>query len=150
VVYQELAGVADVTLLEPLAYEEMVRELYHADLVVSDSGGLQEEAPAMGKRVLVLRNATERPEGVLAGVADLIGTDSRDVFRAIDTALLAKTGRVARSSPYGDGRASGRIADFLLGRPVEEFRETVSEPLRMDIQMTPADGANLSLSPRGV
>jgi UDP-N-acetylglucosamine 2-epimerase (non-hydrolysing) len=129
VVYRELTGVAGVTLLKPLAYEEMVRELYLADLVVSDSGGLQEEAPAMGKRVLVLRNTTERPEGVLAGVADLIGTDCRDVFSAMDVALLARSGRVARSSPYGDGRAAERIADFLLGRPVKEFRETISEPL---------------------
>jgi UDP-N-acetylglucosamine 2-epimerase len=133
VVYQELAGVAEVSLIDPLAYEEMVRELYHADLVVSDSGGLQEEAPAMGKRVLVLRNATERPEGVLAGVTDLIGTDRHEVFRAIDTALLAKSGRVARSSPYGDGKAATRIADFLLGEQVEEFSETVCEPMHVDM-----------------
>jgi UDP-N-acetylglucosamine 2-epimerase (non-hydrolysing) len=129
VVRQQLSGIPEVDLVDPLPYEAMVRELYHADLVVSDSGGIQEEAPSLGKRVLVLRYATERPEGVRAGVADLIGTDAREVFRAIDSALKNETGRIARVSPYGDGKAAMRIADFLLGQAVEQFHEAGSEPL---------------------
>ncbi|HLI03234.1 MAG TPA: UDP-N-acetylglucosamine 2-epimerase, partial [Terracidiphilus sp.] len=72
------------------------------------------------KRVLVLRNTTERPEGVEAGVAELIGTDEEAVFRAIDLALKNESGRIARISPYGDGKASARIADFMLGRRVRD------------------------------
>ncbi len=119
-VRRALAKTPQVRLIAPLAYEEMVRELYYADVLATDSGGLQEEAPALGKRVLVLRNTTERPEGVEAGVAELIGTDEEAVFRAIDLALKNESGRIARISPYGDGKASARIADFLLGRRVRD------------------------------
>jgi UDP-N-acetylglucosamine 2-epimerase (non-hydrolysing) len=121
VVRKHLRDIAQVTLHPPLAYVEMVREICRADLLVSDSGGIQEEAPALGKRVLVLRQKTERPEGVLAGVAELIGTDPEKVFHSIDSALRSRSGRVVNASPYGDGKASARIADSLLGLPVEEF-----------------------------
>lgn len=136
VVSKKLATIPEVTLTDPLGYEEIVRELYLADLVVTDSGGLQEEAPAFGKRVLVLRNTTERPEGVEAGVADLIGTDKDTIFRAINSALRMKAGRIACTSPYGDGKAALRIADFLMGRPAEEFCENTSSPLITSMMAT--------------
>ena len=77
------------------------------------------EAPAWGKRILVLRNTNERPEGVDAGVEELIGTDAEDVLCALDQALFSQSGRVAKTCAYGDGMAATRIADSLMGQPVE-------------------------------
>ncbi|MEB3321624.1 MAG: UDP-N-acetylglucosamine 2-epimerase (non-hydrolyzing) [Synechococcaceae cyanobacterium] len=112
-------------LTEPLDYDRLVAAMRGCTLLLTDSGGLQEEAPALGKPVLVLRRTTERPEAVEAGTARLIGTDS--------AAIVAETGRLlddpeaygamARAhNPFGDGQASGRIVEaarrFLAGRPV--------------------------------
>jgi UDP-N-acetylglucosamine 2-epimerase (non-hydrolysing) len=104
----------------PLDYPSFVAALSRADLILTDSGGVQEEAPALGKRVLVLRDTTERPEGVAAGVAELVGTDeARIVSRA--RALLGETSPTV--SPYGDGRAAARIVEVLktgtLSEPFE-------------------------------
>lgn len=112
-----LAGHDRIHLVEPLDYLDLVAALRGARLVLTDSGGIQEEAPAFGTPVLVLREVTERPEGVEAGVARLVGTD-RD--RILDEALPllrdpeihAAMARV--SNPYGDGRAGERIADILV------------------------------------
>jgi UDP-N-acetylglucosamine 2-epimerase (non-hydrolysing) len=108
-----LRGRPRVHLVAPLDYPDFVRALLQADVILTDSGGVQEEAPALGKRVLVMRETTERPEGIEAGAAELVGTDvDRIVGRA--GALLDGEGcRHAVVSPYGDGRASERIVEVL-------------------------------------
>jgi UDP-N-acetylglucosamine 2-epimerase (non-hydrolysing) len=120
-----LAGVAGALLLEPLDYEEFIHSMKLADLVVTDSGGIQEEAPALGKPVLVMRTTTERPEAVEAGTAKLIGTNSDDIVSGIETLLddRVEYASMQRSvSPFGDGHASARIVSDLrrrLGLPYE-------------------------------
>ena len=105
-----------ILLLEPLSYVPFVRIMKESFLVVTDSGGLQEEAPSLGKPVLVLRNETERPEAVEAGTVRLVGTD-RDAIVEEMTKLLtdeaAYTAMAEAVNPYGDGRASSRIADAI-------------------------------------
>jgi UDP-N-acetylglucosamine 2-epimerase (non-hydrolysing) len=106
-------------LIEPVDYVEFVHLMNRAHLILTDSGGVQEEAPSLGKPVLVLRDVTERPEGVEAGTARLVGTD-RERIVAVASELLesrAAYDRMANAvSPYGDGRASERIADALADR----------------------------------
>ena len=111
-VYRMLSGCPNIVLTEPLDYVSFVDLLRHSYIVMTDSGGVQEESPSLGKPVLVLRDKTERPEAVAAGTASLVGTD----VRAINTAaglLLDDAAEYARRSrihnPYGDGRASERI-----------------------------------------
>lgn len=118
-----LGGHDRVTLLEPMSYVPFVRLMKTSYVVVTDSGGLQEEAPSLGKPVLVLRNETERPEAIEAGTVRLVGT-SRERVAAELTRLLTDEAAYAEMSgalnPYGDGRASERIADaiaFDLGLP---------------------------------
>jgi UDP-N-acetylglucosamine 2-epimerase (non-hydrolysing) len=107
-----LADRPRIHLIAPLDYPDFVRTLDAAALVLTDSGGVQEEAPALGKRTLVLRETTERPEGIAAGAAELVGTDEeRIVARA--TALLDGANPTKVTSPYGDGRASTRIVEVL-------------------------------------
>ena len=123
-VVRKNAGIPNVTLVEPLDYLELVRLMRRARLILTDSGGIQEEAPTFGKPVLVLREKTERPEGVEAGLAALVGTDEeRIVARA--SALLAdpaaRRAMTGRLNPYGDGLASERIASVLAGRPFAPF-----------------------------
>ena len=112
-----LGGHPRITLTEPLAYPELVRAMRDARFILTDSGGIQEEAPAVAKPVLVLRNATERPEAVELGVAEVVGTETEAVLAACRR-LLTDAGHYARMargvSPYGDGRAAGRIRDALL------------------------------------
>jgi UDP-N-acetylglucosamine 2-epimerase (non-hydrolysing) len=100
-------------------YLDLVAALKHASLVLTDSGGIQEEAPTFGTPVLVLRGVTERPEGVDAGVAELVGTDRRLIVER-GAAKLAEGRPAETTNPYGDGRAGQRIADIvassLLGR----------------------------------
>ena len=101
-------------LTEPLDYDRLVAAMRGATLLLTDSGGLQEEAPALGKPVLVLRRTTERPEAVDAGTAKLIGTDSADILR--ETALLLESPEaydaMARAhNPFGDGQASARVLE---------------------------------------
>jgi UDP-N-acetylglucosamine 2-epimerase len=105
-----------VTLLEPLGYQEFVRVLDSSCLVMTDSGGVQEEAPALGKPVLVLRDKTERPEGVVVGAARLVGTDTSTVLHEAETLLHDSSAymRMARAvSCYGDGRATERVVGAL-------------------------------------
>lgn len=106
-----------VNLIEPPDYLDFVKLMEEAHLVMTDSGGVQEEAPALGLPVLVLRRTTERPEGVDAGTAKLIGTNREDIVREASTLLSDASAYVAMSkaaNPYGDGRASERIAEALL------------------------------------
>jgi UDP-N-acetylglucosamine 2-epimerase (non-hydrolysing) len=116
-----LADHPRISLTEPLDYFDLVAALRGASLVLTDSGGIQEEAPTFGVPVLVLRGVTERPEAVEAGVAELVGTDRRLIVQRSLALLAAGTPRAARPNPYGDGRAGERIADILLadllGRP---------------------------------
>jgi UDP-N-acetylglucosamine 2-epimerase (non-hydrolysing) len=116
VVIPELGGAAGVHLREPLDYLSIVRELDACDLVLSDSGGLQEEAPALGKPVLILRQDTERPEAVEAGVARLVGTRPSAIVAAVAALLddpVTYAAMARTSSPFGDGRASHRVVDAL-------------------------------------
>jgi UDP-N-acetylglucosamine 2-epimerase (non-hydrolysing) len=118
-----LSGHPRIHLTEPLDYFDLTMALRRAALVLTDSGGIQEEAPTFGTRVLVLREVTERPEGVDAGIAEIVGTDeSRILAKSLDALSRARDGR-RPANPYGDGRAGERIADILLsdltGRPRE-------------------------------
>ncbi len=113
---RELDGAPRTDLIEPPEYARFVKLLQRADLVLTDSGGVQEEAPAFGKPVLVLRETTERPEGVHAGTARLVGTDEGAIYAAAaplldDRAAYAAMANAA--SPYGDGRAAERVARIV-------------------------------------
>jgi UDP-N-acetylglucosamine 2-epimerase (non-hydrolysing) len=116
VMNERLAGLDNVALIEPLDYPHFARLLAISTLMLSDSGGVQEEAPALGKPVLVMRETTERPEGVEAGTAKLVGTNA-DRIVAEATRLLddpAAYEAMARAhNPFGDGRASKRIVELL-------------------------------------
>lgn len=111
-----LGGVANIALIEPLDAVDMHRLIARSYLVMTDSGGIQEEAPALGKPVLVLRRETERPEAVEAGTVALAGTETEDIVRLAET-LLADGAAYARMAhavnPYGDGHACRRIADAI-------------------------------------
>lgn len=111
-----LGGLDNVALLEPLDYLNFTRLLQIADLMLTDSGGVQEEAPALGKPVLVMRDTTERPEGVAAGTARLVGTDRATII-AEATRLLDDAQAYARMAqahnPFGDGKSAGRIAGII-------------------------------------
>ncbi len=111
-----LAGLPNVELHEPFDYLDLVRRLRTVRFVVTDSGGIQEEAPAFGKPVLVLRETTERPEGVEAGVARLVGGDRERIVAEAARLLTdpaAHTAMARAVNPYGDGRAADRIAAAL-------------------------------------
>jgi len=116
VVERKLGGVPGVRLIEPLAYVPFVDLMRRAYLLLTDSGGIQEEGPSLGKPVLVLREKTERPEAVEAGTAVLVGTDPARIT-AETVRLLDDSGEYHRRSrihnPYGDGRASSRIRDAV-------------------------------------
>ncbi len=111
-----LSGHPRIRLTEPLAYRDLVIALRSAALVLTDSGGIQEEAPSFGVPVLVLREVTERPEAVRAGAARLVGTDRAAILAGVEAAL-APDGAWARQrivNPYGDGAAGRRIADIVV------------------------------------
>lgn len=113
-----------IHLIEPLDYSSFVWLINQSYLVLTDSGGIQEEAPSLGKPVLVMRNTTERPEGIEAGVAKLVGL-SHDTIVCETLELLDNPnlyGKMSRAvNPYGDGKASERIVDILLGKKFKEF-----------------------------
>lgn len=115
-VFDLLAGQANIHLIEPLDYETFVWMMDRCYLVITDSGGVQEEAPSLGKPVLVMRDKTERPEAVEAGTVDLVGTDPEKIISFCLNLLNDKELYQRKSqlhNPYGDGRAAQRIADFL-------------------------------------
>jgi UDP-N-acetylglucosamine 2-epimerase (non-hydrolysing) len=116
-VLDELAAVNGVTLLEPLDYVSFLRTMQASAFVLTDSGGVQEEAPVFRRPVLVLRETTERQEAIDAGVARLVGTRGDDIVRAAAELLDDPSTYAAMSkgaSPFGDGRAADRIADLLV------------------------------------
>jgi len=118
-VIRRLSNLPRAHLIEPVDYLEFANLMARAHLILTDSGGIQEEAPSLGKPVLVLREVTERPEGVQAGTAVVVGTDRERIVRAASE-LLTSAEAYARmanaANPYGDGRASERIAGALLLR----------------------------------
>ncbi len=117
VVGEELGGLPKVHLIEPLDYEPFANLMNKAYLILTDSGGVQEEAPALGKPVLVLRNTTERPEAAAAGTVKLIGTESERVYQETRKLLINKNeyNHMAEAiNPYGDGRASERIVKAIM------------------------------------
>lgn len=116
---RQLAGHANIRLVDPLDYVSFVKLLCDAYLVLTDSGGIQEEAPSLGKPVLVLRDKTERPEAVEAGTARLVGPHADKIVPAAEELLDdedAYRKMAYRHNPYGDGRAGVRIADVLKTR----------------------------------
>ncbi|NRP26403.1 UDP-N-acetylglucosamine 2-epimerase [Aliiroseovarius sp. xm-m-379] len=116
VVNARFAGLDRVHLCDPLDYTAFVAAMQQAHLILSDSGGVQEEAPALGKPVLVLRETTERPEAVDAGITRLVGTQTADIEAAAHELLTdpqAYAAMARHESPYGDGKASGRIVETL-------------------------------------
>ena len=115
-VHRILSGVNNVILIDPLAYQDFIWLMNRSKIIITDSGGVQEEAPSLGKPVLVMRDTTERPEAVEAGTVLLVGTNEElIVSKALD--LLNNEDNFVKMSklhnPYGDGLASKRIVDFI-------------------------------------
>ncbi|MBR3721363.1 MAG: UDP-N-acetylglucosamine 2-epimerase (non-hydrolyzing) [Selenomonadaceae bacterium] len=131
VVQEELGGLEKVHLVDPLDYEPFANLINCAYLVLTDSGGIQEEAPSLGKPVLVLRDTTERPEAVLAGTVKLIGTDRDRVYGEAKKLLIDSDEYKKMSeayNPYGDGEAAKRIIEAILYRYGK--RELPPEPFK--------------------
>lgn len=123
-VHKMLGQSRDVLLLPPLDYRTLVHVISKCHLVLSDSGGIQEEAPSIGKPVLVLRKITERPEGIGAGVARLVGTDRETIVEETSRLLENRKAYVKMAQPmnvYGDGRAAPRIVSALLDAGTNEW-----------------------------
>jgi UDP-N-acetylglucosamine 2-epimerase (non-hydrolysing) len=115
-VIEGLSGIPNVILLSPVDYEAFVYLMTRARLILTDSGGIQEEAPSLGKPVLVMRDATERPEALAAGCARLVGTDPHTIVKGVERVLaggLPGERPTPRRNPYGDGRTSERILRLL-------------------------------------
>lgn len=113
---EELAGCDRIHIIEPLDVLDFHNFLAHSFMILTDSGGIQEEAPSLGKPVLVMRDTTERPEGIAAGTLKLVGTNEETIYQNFKELLENKTSYQAMahaSNPYGDGYASKRIADIL-------------------------------------
>lgn len=155
VILPALSGLDNVLLVEPLEYGSFVRLMLRAELILTDSGGIQEEAPSLGKPVLVMRDVTERPEAVLAGTSRLVGTDRNrlvaEVERHFDDADAYSTMAVT-VNPYGDGRAARRavaaIAHFFgEGPPATPFcPDLVAEEIVLD----ESGGASIAVGSRAV
>ena len=115
-VYDILSDVSNIQLIKPLSYPAFVWLMKHAYLIITDSGGVQEEAPSLGKPVLVMRDTTERPEAVEAGTVILVGTNKEKIINEVSNLLLNKDHYQEMSSlhnPYGDGKACQRIVEFI-------------------------------------
>ncbi|MBI1402049.1 MAG: UDP-N-acetylglucosamine 2-epimerase (non-hydrolyzing) [Porphyrobacter sp.] len=111
-----LSGHGNIALIDPLDYPDFVAMMAACDVVLTDSGGIQEEAPSLGKPVLVMRETTERPEGVIAGTAKLVGADAQRIVAETSRLLddpAAYRAMARAHNPYGDGLASGRIAAII-------------------------------------
>lgn len=124
-----LLNVQGVFLLDPLEYEEFVHLMKRSYLVLTDSGGIQEEAPALGKPVLVMRNETERPEALEAGTSRLVGTDTETILYEVERLLNDRQAyaRMATAvSPFGDGRAAERILMVLASHSVSPIESSLS------------------------
>ncbi|MGH6632665.1 MAG: UDP-N-acetylglucosamine 2-epimerase, partial [Sphingopyxis sp.] len=113
---KELGDLANVAMIEPLDYPHFARLLAISHIMLTDSGGVQEEAPALGKPVLVMRETTERPEGIEAGTARLVGTDKArivsEIFKLLDD-KDAYSAMARAHNPFGDGTAATQIAEIV-------------------------------------
>jgi UDP-N-acetylglucosamine 2-epimerase (non-hydrolysing) len=108
-----LSACDGVHLIDPVDYEEFVYLMGRASVILTDSGGVQEEAPSLNKPVLVMRDVTERPEAIEAGVAELVGTDPDWICERV-LAALSRPAAINVTNPYGDGCASQRIVEKLI------------------------------------
>lgn len=116
-VYEILSGIENVKLIEPLAYPAFVWLMNQSYLIITDSGGVQEEAPSLGKPVLVMRDTTERPEAVNAGTVILVGTNKDKIINECNALLCSESkyeNMSALHNPYGDGNASKRIVEYII------------------------------------
>jgi UDP-N-acetylglucosamine 2-epimerase (non-hydrolysing) len=133
-VFPEIAGLENVRVVEPLAYADFAQLMNMSHFILTDSGGIQEEAPALGKPVLVMREATERPEALACGTARLVGTDRRQIVTWVQVLLhddVVYAAMASAGNPFGDGQAARRtceaIAHYLgVGPATEEFRTQVA------------------------
>jgi UDP-N-acetylglucosamine 2-epimerase (non-hydrolysing) len=134
-VEKHLSGIPDIHLIEPLEYVPFVDLMQRADLLLTDSGGIQEEAPSLGKPVIVLREKTERPEAVEAGTIRLAGTDEDRIVGEV-TLLLEDGGLRSvmsrKHNPYGDGHASERIA-----ATTDDYFRAKQHPVAPGLSSTP-------------
>jgi len=116
-VMDSLGNAPNIHLKEPMNYSEFVFLMDRCYLILTDSGGIQEEAPSLDKPVLVMRNATERPEAVKAGTALLVGTDTKAIVDEAERLLnddVAYSAMASVKNPYGDGKAASRIVKILV------------------------------------
>ena len=119
-----------IHLMSPLDYESFIQLMNKSFIILTDSGGIQEEAPSLGKPVLVMRDVTERPEAIEAGTVKLVGTNKSLIVNEAQNLLddEVEYERIAKAvNPYGDGKAAKRIVNCLLGFPFEEFRPNINE-----------------------
>ncbi|SDW72268.1 non-hydrolyzing UDP-N-acetylglucosamine 2-epimerase [Flavobacterium degerlachei] len=116
VVKEKLANQKNIYLIPPASYPAFVWLMYQSFLIVTDSGGIQEEAPSLGKPVLVTRTVSERPEGVEAGFSQIVGTEQENIEKSIVELLDTFSGFNNSENPYGDGNASQKIVDFLVSK----------------------------------
>lgn len=116
-VFQIMSGFENIHLIEPLSYLPFVALMDRAKLILTDSGGVQEEAPSLGKPVLVMRDTTERPEAVDAGTVRLVGTDKRTIIDTVSTLLAEEKAYNTMANavnPYGDGQACERVIEAIV------------------------------------
>ena len=135
-VQEVLANLKNVHLIEPLDYLHFVRLMQHAHVILTDSGGVQEEAPALGKPVLVMRDVTERPEAVASGTVRLVGTEAARIVAAVSELFNQPESHDSFShkfNPYGDGHSAQRIVAALTGMPYTEFQS------RRNARLNPPD-----------
>ena len=133
VVVPELGRTDRVILLDPLGYRDVIEVMRRSDLVLTDSGGLQEEAPSLRKPVVILRDVTERPEVVASGFGVLVGTEPAQIIATVDRLLadpLARARMTQGDNPFGDGRASERICD-AIERYFQNQRRSATAPVAM-------------------
>ena len=127
-VYELLADIPNIYLISPMDYLPFVYLMQQSYLILTDSGGVQEEAPSLGKPVLVMRNTTERPEAVEAGTVKLVGTDTEMIVESVNLLLKDRQAynRMAQAhNPYGDGKACERIVERLLQATAEDINDSI-------------------------
>jgi UDP-N-acetylglucosamine 2-epimerase (non-hydrolysing) len=121
---QALSGLENMKLVDPLDYLTFLSLMSSCEFVISDSGGVQEEAPSLGKQVLVIREVTERPELIESGLGKLVGSDPQTIYRECEALLsrdeASRPGKMGQN-PFGDGKASERILDIVLTGACDEF-----------------------------
>jgi UDP-N-acetylglucosamine 2-epimerase (non-hydrolysing) len=130
-VHKILEGIPNVKLIEPLEYVSFVALMQRAYILLTDSGGIQEEGPALGKPVLVMRDVSERPEAIAIGTARLVGTNSDTIISAVNELLddsLRYQEMTQKPNPYGDGTASLRIVHFLMRRLFDQLPSCLCSP----------------------